>query len=128
MGEHCRFTLVHRDPGPSVMTPGPARPRGPIARGNRFDLSSTKCTRLLERHCIDWRSIDVLRIAYDDVADADAPIVLLISVEPASLSPQLGHMIATQCQMMLVQHHLPDVECEIKESSRLVRLTNPKNI
>lgn len=59
-------------------------------------------------------SIDILRIGYD--GERSAPVVFWIGVTPGSLSGDDGVIVVSECQELLKEYNINDVEVEIRES------------
>ncbi|KAI0647688.1 hypothetical protein C8Q79DRAFT_924809 [Trametes meyenii] len=78
------------------------------------DDLAPKVDALLRAHSVDSTSLDVLRIGYDD--DTSCPVVLWIGVEPGSVSFERGAEVVSLCKELLAEHHIDDVNVEIRES------------
>lgn len=75
---------------------------------------------------LQWHAIDVLRIGSRNPSPDGHPVVVFISVEADSLTWRHGRDVAIQCTLLLAQHELYDVQCEIKESQVFNLAAPPK--
>ncbi|KAI6041850.1 hypothetical protein EDC04DRAFT_2510136, partial [Pisolithus marmoratus] len=73
-----------------------------------------KVNTLLDQMKVEWTSIDILRIGYD--GERSAPVVFWIGVTPGSLSGDDGVIVVSECQELLKEYNINDVEVEIRES------------
>ncbi|EFX02162.1 hypothetical protein CMQ_2211 [Grosmannia clavigera kw1407] len=62
-----------------------------------------------------WTSIDLLRIGYQDTAEKDWPVTLMIGAKPGS-HWKVTIPVAVACRMILRSHGAHEVECEVRES------------
>ncbi|PFH57500.1 hypothetical protein XA68_14997 [Ophiocordyceps unilateralis] len=90
----------------------------------------TEIIRTLVDEGADFHAIDLLRSGYEESQSPspetgvttptgdprNAPVVLLVSVAPQSLSWPAGRRLAVRCWTVLRRHQFEDVHCEIKES------------
>jgi hypothetical protein len=69
---------------------------------------------ILDSMKVYWTSTDVVRIGI--AGEHEAPVILWIGVLPSSLSGEDGVIVASKCRDLLREHHIDDVEVEIRES------------
>ncbi|KAF8816767.1 hypothetical protein BYT27DRAFT_7206932 [Phlegmacium glaucopus] len=74
-----------------------------------------KVLDLLDSMKVQWTSIDIARIGNPEL-QKPFPVILWIGVRPASLSGYKGLDVASQCKKLLIEHHITDVDVEIRES------------
>ncbi|KAF4595900.1 hypothetical protein GQ602_001513 [Ophiocordyceps camponoti-floridani] len=74
---------------------------------------------VLERNMIDWTAVDILQLRDRGECHVECHVVLFVSVSASSTSGELGRTIANEVKLVLCYHKLDDVECEVKESSRV---------
>ncbi|TRM66413.1 hypothetical protein BD626DRAFT_487701 [Schizophyllum amplum] len=71
----------------------------------------------LDEKRVLWTSLDVVRIAYDEqLADGSAPDIIWIGVKPGTLSREVGVDVVVQCEDLLIEYGVDDVDVEIRES------------
>ncbi|KAF9782172.1 hypothetical protein BJ322DRAFT_1127031 [Thelephora terrestris] len=81
------------------------------------DGLGSKICALLDSMKVEWTSIDIVRIGYDEeYTTHTAPVVIWIGVTPASLSGNDGVAVVVKCQEVLEEYNLTDVDVEIRES------------
>ena len=67
---------------------------------------------------LPWNTVDVVRIGQKYTSKkSEFPVILWISVEPASTSWKIAYKHAADCVAILNQHLIYDVECEIREAA-----------
>ena len=72
-----------------------------------------KILAILAERNVDWSSLDVVRIAYADEYPGD--VIVWIGIRPNSLSRKDGMDVALQCKQVLLDHHIIEVEVEIRQ-------------
>lgn len=82
---------------------------------------------ILDRLGVIWTATDVFRIRIAGQSFRSSQIVLWIAVQEGSLSREAGEVVVAQCMGKLDEHHITDVEVEIREgeASRLVQFIQP---
>ncbi|KAG8729857.1 hypothetical protein FRC11_007882 [Ceratobasidium sp. 423] len=78
------------------------------------DNLALKIHALLDTMKVKWTSTDVVRIG--NAKESLAPVILWIGVVPGSLSNGDGLVVAFQCQKLLEENDITDVEVEVRES------------
>ena len=63
-----------------------------------------------------WTSIDLLRVGYQNMADKDWPVTLMIGVKPGSDDWAVASRVAVACRAVLRARGVYDVECEVRQS------------
>ncbi|KAF9879980.1 hypothetical protein CkaCkLH20_02791 [Colletotrichum karsti] len=90
--------------------------RHPIVEkwNNTGEIGSLRFEILRSLEAVDWNSVDIFRCGYED--DKDLPVVLMVSVQPGSISPAQARDAAARCEHVLGLHGLTDVSCELRAS------------
>lgn len=80
-----------------------------------WDTLAPKVLDILKRGQVDWTSVDLLRIGYDD--EYPKPVVVWIGIDPDSQVPyKVNYDTAVQCKQVLIDHDIKDVEVEMRGS------------
>jgi hypothetical protein len=78
------------------------------------DIVGPAMVSYLQNKQVQCNSIHPLRIGF--AGQASPPAVMLVGVDPDSLSPELGIEIALHCRSILLSNDIDDMHVEIRES------------
>ena len=83
-----------------------------------WDDLAPKVCRILDEGKVEWTSIDLFRIGYqDDPYVNPDPVVLWIGIRPDSqVSYKVHYNTAFRCKKLLTDHDIEDVEVEMRGS------------
>jgi hypothetical protein len=87
------------------------------------DDLALKVHAILRAKGVDWSSTDVIRIGYVD--EPSGGVILWIGVKPDSLSYEVGIDAALQCEELLLDYGINDVDVEIRQSE-VIRSAGPQ--
>ena len=76
----------------------------------------------LNTTCVNWTSIDVLRIV--EVGESSGPAIVWIGVESGALSFEEGSVVAHNCRTLIDSYDIPDYHVEIRKSSAVKQAGN----
>ena len=80
-----------------------------------WDALAPKVLEILKKGQVDWTSVDLVRIGYDD--EYPKPVVVWIGIDPDSQVPyKVNYDTAVQCKQLLIDHDINDVEVEMRGS------------
>ncbi|KAH8119864.1 hypothetical protein DFH11DRAFT_1556979 [Phellopilus nigrolimitatus] len=78
------------------------------------DMIGPALSRCLDEKEVKWLTMTPARIDIDD--QPSRPVVVLVGVEPGSLTHELGIAAAVACRAVLIANSILDVHVEIRES------------